>query len=134
MLKKEEAPTAAVPIGLAAETLGVHARTLRLYEQAGLVKPSRRHGWRYYTPADITWLRCLRDLVHVHKISLPALARLLQYEACWEIRGCRPATYRRCEARRGPGPCWEQLRRCCQRGREVCVTCELRDENEPQKD
>ncbi|NIT35067.1 MAG: MerR family transcriptional regulator [candidate division Zixibacteria bacterium] len=117
-----------VPIGVAADALGVHPRTLRLYEQAGLVEPSRRRGRRYYSAADLAWLRCLRDIVHGAKISLPALVRLLNYEGCWEIRGCSAEERKACPARRGPGPCWERIRACCRRGREVCRTCRFRKE------
>lgn len=113
----------AVPIGVAAEALAVHPRTLRLYEQARLIEPARRNGRRYYSAADLAWLRCLRDIVHGKKISLPALARLLHYEACWELAGCGAAKRKACPARRGPTPCWERIRACCRRGREVCRTC-----------
>jgi MerR family transcriptional regulator/heat shock protein HspR len=118
-----------VPIGVAAEALGVHPRTLRLYEKAGLIEPPRRNGRRYYSAADLAWLQCLRDIVHDRKISLPALARLLNYEGCWELRGCGAAKRKACPARRGPGPCWERIRACCRRGREVCKTCSFNKEN-----
>ncbi len=115
-----------VPIGVAAEALGVHPRTLRLYEAAGLVKPARRAGRRYYDDADLAWLGCLRAIVHEQNISLPALARLLRYEGCWEIRGCKATARRRCGARRGPGECWDKARVCCRRARELCGACPLK--------
>lgn len=123
----------AVPIGVAAEALAVHPRTLRLYEEAGLVKPSRRRGRRYYSAADLAWLSCLRDIVHRKKISLPALARLLPYEACWEIRECGPEERNECAARRDPGPCWERIRACCRRGRDVCRTCSIKKKNRTER-
>ena len=119
----DEVIVKAVPIGVAAEALAVHPRTLRLYEKAGLVGPSRRRGRRYYSAADLAWLHCLREIVHGHKISLTALGRLLNYEGCWEIRGCSPAKRKACPARRGPGPWGERVRACCRRGREVCAAC-----------
>ncbi|HUV86002.1 MAG TPA: MerR family transcriptional regulator [bacterium] len=128
MLKMGEVIVEAVPIGVAAEALAVHPRTLRLYEKAGLVGPSRRRGRRYYSAADLAWLRCLREIVHGHKISLAALGRLLNYEGCWEIRGCSAAKRKACPARRGPGPCWERMRACCRRGREVCATCSYKND------
>jgi MerR family transcriptional regulator/heat shock protein HspR len=36
-------------IGVAAQMLDVHPRTLRIYEQEGLIRPIRKGKWRYYT-------------------------------------------------------------------------------------
>jgi MerR family transcriptional regulator/heat shock protein HspR len=35
-------------IGTAAELLGVHPRTLRLYEDSGLIRPARKNNRRLY--------------------------------------------------------------------------------------
>ncbi len=40
-------------ISTAAELLGIHPRTLRLYEQAGLMRPARRNNRRLYTNHDL---------------------------------------------------------------------------------
>ncbi|MGD8717479.1 MAG: MerR family transcriptional regulator [Candidatus Zixiibacteriota bacterium] len=76
------------PIGIASELLGVHPRTLRLYEEAGLLTPRRRRGRRYYNEDDLKWLECIRHLIHDEKISVEGLRRLVQLQDCWEIRGC----------------------------------------------
>ena len=49
-MKKDRA---LVTIGMAAEMLGVHPRTLRNYEDAGLISPRRKGSWRYYTVRDL---------------------------------------------------------------------------------
>ena len=43
------------PISIAAEILGVHERTLRIYEQQGLLVPARRGRWRFYSEEDLSW-------------------------------------------------------------------------------
>jgi MerR family transcriptional regulator/heat shock protein HspR len=84
------------PIGIAADLVGVHPRTLRIYEDAGLLKPMRRRGRRYYTEADLSWLECIRHLIHDDKISVEGLRRLVQLQDCWEIRGCGRRQRARC--------------------------------------
>jgi MerR family transcriptional regulator/heat shock protein HspR len=84
------------PIGIAAELLGVHPRTLRIYEDAGLIKPARRRGRRYYNEDDLKWLECIRHLIHDEKISVEGLRRLVRLQDCWEIRGCGRRSRARC--------------------------------------
>ena len=90
------------PIGIAAELLGVHPRTLRIYEDAGLIKPRRRRGRRYYAEDDLKWLECIRHLIHDDKISVEGLRRLVRLQDCWQIRGCGGRQRARC-GRRGRG-------------------------------
>ena len=49
------------PIGIAADLLQVHPRTLRIYEQENLIKPERRNGRRYYSEEDMEYIRCIRS-------------------------------------------------------------------------
>ena len=78
---------ASVPIGPVAARLGVTEQTLRLYEVHGLVKPGRRGRDRAYSPGDIQWLACLRRLIHVEKVSIEGVKRLLRFAPCWKITG-----------------------------------------------
>ncbi len=73
-------------IGVAADLLEVHPRTLRLYEEAGLVAPARRGGRRLYSANDIKWLRCMRRLIHDEGVNIAGLQKLLRLAPCWEIR------------------------------------------------
>jgi len=94
-MKKDRA---LVTIGMAAEMLGVHPRTLRNYEDAGLISPKRKGSWRYYTMRDLQWIECLREMVHVHGISINAVKKLLKYTPCWNIIDCPFEKRRRCSA------------------------------------
>lgn len=75
-------------IGVAAQMLEVHPRTLRIYEQEQLILPMRKGKWRYYTMNDVKWIECLREMIHEHGISIAAIKKLLQYTPCWNIADC----------------------------------------------
>ena len=75
-------------IGVAAEMLEVHPRTLRIYEQEGLIAPMRKGKWRYFNMNDVKWVECLREMIHEHGISIAAVKKLLQYTPCWNIIDC----------------------------------------------
>ena len=85
-------------IGMAAKLLEVHQRTLRNYEEAGLVKPQRKGKWRYYSMRDIKWIECLREMIHVHGLSINAVKKLLSYTPCWNIVDCPFEKRQRCSA------------------------------------
>ena len=51
-------------ISVVARMIGVHAQTLRHYERAGLIRPSRTMGrQRLYSAADVERIRRLRTLI-----------------------------------------------------------------------
>jgi DNA-binding transcriptional MerR regulator len=52
----------ALPIGRLAEQSGTTAKTVRFYEQAGLIPPAERaeNGYRTYSQADVERLRFIR--------------------------------------------------------------------------
>ena len=87
-----------VSIGIAAQMLGVHPRTLRIYEEEGLIAPLRKKRWRYYTMNDIQWIECLREMIHVHGVSIAAVKKLLQYTPCWNITDCPFEKRKQCTA------------------------------------
>jgi len=76
------------PIGVAAQLLNVHPRTLRIYEAEGLIKPAHRGSRRMFSPNDIRWIDCLRKMIHEQGISIPGLKKLLKLIPCWEVAGC----------------------------------------------
>ena len=113
------------PIGVVAELLGTTDQTLRLYEKHGLIKPARRNKNRYYSENDIKWLKCLRELIHVKKISIEGIKKLLEYAPCWEITECSEERREKCSAYIDKSkPCWELNRQICNRetGR-ICEDC-----------
>jgi len=85
-------------IGVAAQMLEVHPRTLRIYEQEQLVRPMRKGKWRYYTMNDVQWIECLRKMIHEHGISIAAIKKLLQYTPCWNIADCPFEKRKECTA------------------------------------
>jgi len=85
-------------IGVAAQMLDVHPRTLRIYEQEQLIRPMRKGKWRYYTMNDVKWVECLREMIHEHGISIAAIKKLLQYTPCWNIADCPFEKRKECTA------------------------------------
>jgi MerR family transcriptional regulator/heat shock protein HspR len=99
-------------IGTAAELLGVHPRTLRLYEDGGLIRPARKNNRRFYSPSDLKWLTCVRYLIHEKGLNQEGLRRLLALLRCWEIRGCATNGEPKCPAVNDrSSPCWDLARR-----------------------
>lgn len=67
-------------ISVAAELVGVHPQTLRGYERAGLVTPSRTAGGtRRYSANDITRLRRIQTLTD-QGVPHAGVARILELE------------------------------------------------------
>lgn len=85
-------------IAIAAQLLGLAPRTIRAYEEAGLLAPARggRNRQRLYSPQDLRWLRCIHEMVHDEGYTLRSIRRLLDFAPCWEIRRCRPEVSERC--------------------------------------
>ena len=75
-------------MSVAARLVGMHAQTLRYYERAGLLKPSRSSGQRrLYSQADIARLREIQGLIADLGVNLAGVdvifrmrERLLQME------------------------------------------------------
>lgn len=110
-------------IGIAAEILGVHPRTLRLYEDAGLIRPCRKNNRRFYSPQDVEWIGCVRFLIHEKGLNQAGLRRLLAGIPCWEIRRCSANDSTRCPAvRERTTPCWDLARRS-HGNRRKCYEC-----------
>lgn len=86
------------PIGVAAKLLDLHPRTLRIYEDEGLIRPTRVGNRRLYSANDLTWIGCLRRLIHDEGISIPGIKKLLRYATCYEIADCPRETHCTCDA------------------------------------
>lgn len=113
------------PIGIIAEMLGLHPRTLRIYEQEGLIRPARRGGKRFYSESDLQWLRCLRKLLAEDKLNIAGVKKLLTVAPCWSIRGCSEEKRRGCPALLDiPLPCWE-IRGRSYKTEQSCSDCEV---------
>ena len=75
-------------ISAAAQQVGLSARTLRIYEQEGLLRPSRKGEQRLYCEQDLIWVRCISELIHGHSLTTVGIRRLLDLIPCWEIKRC----------------------------------------------
>ena len=95
-------------ISVAAELVGMHPQTLRIYEQKGLVRPQRTAGnTRLYSDADVERLRLIQRLTTELGLNLAGVERVLHLEdelqrmrrasTGWKPRCAAPST--RCTAR-----------------------------------
>ncbi len=68
-------------ISVAAELVGMHPQTLRIYEQKGLVNPRRTAGnTRLYSDADVERLRLIQRLTTDWGLNLAGVERVLHME------------------------------------------------------
>jgi MerR family transcriptional regulator/heat shock protein HspR len=68
-------------ISVAAETVGMHPQTLRIYEQKGLVRPKRTAGnTRLYSDADLERLRTIQRLTSELGLNLAGVELVLRME------------------------------------------------------
>ncbi|MDD3364073.1 MAG: MerR family transcriptional regulator [Syntrophomonas sp.] len=74
-------------ISVAAELVGVHPRTLRIYEETGLVIPARTEGnTRLFSNADIEILQHIRFLIQEKGLNLAGVKLILMVEEKLSIR------------------------------------------------
>jgi MerR family transcriptional regulator/heat shock protein HspR len=68
-------------ISVAAELVGMHPQTLRIYEAKGLVRPQRTSGnTRLYSEADLERLRLIQRLTTELGLNLAGVERVLALE------------------------------------------------------
>ena len=68
-------------ISVAAELVGMHPQTLRMYEQKGLVQPQRTAGnTRLYSEADLERLRLIQNLTTQLGLNLAGVEAVLGLE------------------------------------------------------
>lgn len=66
-------------ISVAARMVGMHAQTLRYYERAGIIAPSRSQGRiRLYSQADIARLRQIQRLIAELGVNLAGAEIILR--------------------------------------------------------
>ncbi len=76
-------------ISIAAELASCHPRTLRIYEEEGLLSPQRRNNLRLYSEADIKRVRIIRFLTRRQRVNLAGVRVILQLEALGQDPGLR---------------------------------------------
>ena len=68
-------------ISIAAELVGMHPQTLRIYENKGLINPKRTRGnTRLYSEADLERLRLIQRLTTELGLNLAGVERVLHLE------------------------------------------------------
>ena len=68
-------------ISVAAELVGMHPQTLRMYEQKGLVQPQRTAGnTRLYSEADLERLRLIQQLTTRLGLNLAGVEHVLRLQ------------------------------------------------------
>jgi len=68
-------------ISVAAELVGMHPQTLRIYEQKGLVRPKRTAGnTRLYSDADVARLQLIQQLTSEVGLNLAGVERVLHLQ------------------------------------------------------
>ncbi len=65
-------------ISIAAEITGLHPRTLRIYEEKGLLSPVRRNRIRLYSERDIERVRMIRQLIEAYRLNLAGVRLILE--------------------------------------------------------
>ncbi len=73
-------------ISIAAELAAVHPRTLRIYDEEGLVCPQRRNNLRLYSEADIERVRIIRFLTRRQGVNLAGVKVILQLASTGKVR------------------------------------------------
>ena len=108
------------PISIASELLDIHQQTLRIYENKGMVIPSRRNTRRFYSNQDLNWIRTIRFLLHEKRVCLTGLQRMLGLIPCWEVLGCASDVKKACpRSKERSNPCWM----IAPRVDEMCYKC-----------
>jgi len=68
-------------ISVAADLVGMHPQTLRIYESKGLIRPKRTAGnTRLYSEADIARLRLIQQLTNDLGLNLAGVEQVMQLQ------------------------------------------------------
>lgn len=68
-------------ISVAAELVGMHPQTLRIYESRGLIRPKRTAGnTRLYSEADLERLRLIQQLTNELGLNLAGVEQVLRLQ------------------------------------------------------
>jgi MerR family transcriptional regulator/heat shock protein HspR len=68
-------------ISVAADLVGMHPQTLRIYESKGLIRPKRTAGnTRLYSEADVERLRLIQQLTNELGLNLAGVEQVLELQ------------------------------------------------------
>jgi len=73
-------------ISVAAELLGCHPRTLRIYESMGIIRPLRtRKKYRLFSQNDLATIKKICSLMDEWSLNLSGVKALFRVAECFEI-------------------------------------------------
>ncbi|MDK2824453.1 MAG: MerR family transcriptional regulator, heat shock protein HspR [Clostridia bacterium] len=77
-MRKVDPKKGIFPISVVADILDVHPRTLRIYEEKGIIKPSRsENNRRLYSQHDVERLEYIHYLTQIKKVNLAGVCIIL---------------------------------------------------------
>ena len=78
------------PIGFVSQMVNLSQKTIRDYEQLGLIKPKRnlRTNNRIYSDFEIEQIKHITHLIHNEGLTLSSIRRIIQLAPCWNIFAC----------------------------------------------
>lgn len=79
-MKERGLDTPVYVISVAADLIGCHPRTLRIYEERGLLSPVRRRRIRLYSERDIKRVRMIRYLTEERGLNLAGVRMILEIQ------------------------------------------------------
>jgi MerR family transcriptional regulator/heat shock protein HspR len=79
-VKEREPDRPVYVISVAADLIGCHPRTLRIYEERGLLSPVRRRRIRLYSERDIQRVRMIRYLTEERGLNLAGVQMILEIQ------------------------------------------------------
>ena len=113
------------PIGVVSDVLALHPETIRVWERAGLIAPSRRNGHRLYSDQDLTRVRFIKRLLD-KGLNLAGVRALIELYPCWTMENC-PECMRTTDRQDCAKPCWKEENtycRSCFLDPALCLSCE----------
>jgi len=73
-------------VSVAAELLGCHPRTLRIYEEVGLIHPRRtKKNYRLYSQHDLALIKRICALMEEKSLNLSGIKALFDMANCFDI-------------------------------------------------
>ncbi|WP_456443231.1 MerR family transcriptional regulator [Caldithrix abyssi] len=119
------------PIGMVAKMFNISVSTIRLYENEGLIIPIKSQGQhRYFTPADIQRLECIRDLIEKKGLNFAGIRLMLSTIPCWDLKPCTSEDRLNCDAYyKSQVPCWMVAIKGERCKNENCVECPVYQES-----
>ena len=106
--KSPEIQSGEYSIGTVSRMVNLSQKTLRDYEEMGLIKPKRAPftNNRIYSDFEVAQIKRISYLIHNRGLTLPSIRSLLRLAPCWNVFDCKVRDS--CPAYASPHiPCYE---------------------------